>query len=859
MNILKKIPGKILCGLALILLMAGCVDIIKAPPEAFDPTDGQLVITIGSGLERTIFPQMDQFSKITLSFEQKDGAGSKDDEEVSLGETLINLTPGTWELTAAAYNNADPPAVVARAVNTLTRDGDLITGDTYFVLEPAGAGPGILSYKITPPGGIALDAAQSRIRIEQDGTALGSLISDSFTAGVRTISGAVNGTLSLDPGRYAVDIVLDDNKSVNTAVFRGAAAILPGLVTEIVFSPAAGDFMDPDVRLALTGTTTFGLTRSNTSGTKIGSAGGEGANLTRDLSVPKGTGTVYFTLGKTTAQTLTLDTGAADKVVWVESGNVDGSAASGTRAVFTVDTGDIAEAGGDRVFVITLEEAGKTPLAYTVTVTVPYLARIVIDKFPGKRLYMQGDSLDLTGMTLTGIWWDLAKAPLLPSEVDINGFDTTQAGDQYLTIIKNGIISDNGFTVTVIERGESRLFFDYGLTSAYEPSPYQYYTVPNGRTVVLAPVQWLIPNNAVYEWKLDDIVQNGYDTEYFPYTGTASSGIHEVTVTAKVDGVPIASATTTMVSAGGANKREKIPASGAGAKKLYSVVAPGQFGSSSGSLGSLHGFGGFGGYAVFEFDHSVEKKGSDGEEILIGGNAFGNWNEPGVIWVSQDENNNGEPDDTWYELKGSHTLTPETLRRNAVTFIKGTPVMWTDNLGSVGTCVELQRWPSEAPAGLTEFTLVGTCLNMSIARDPTLAGYVDVADNGRVSLSNAIQADGSPVDLPFIDFVKIVTALNYSDPTFGERSTEAKTPTDRFMPDPNKLITGKDLGGGTYEYSFVNNSGYPLTVEFNGAEFSIVVGDTIVKTSTNAVEYIDYYGGNVKLTRSAGKVIFTDA
>jgi hypothetical protein len=853
----KEIPGKILCGLALILFLAGCVDIIKAPEPA-DLGDGQLVITIGSEMmERTAFPRMDQFSKITLSFERKDGAGSKADEEVSLGETLIYLSPGTWEITAAAYNKDDPPAVAARAVNTLIRAGDVITGDAYFALAPLGTGPGSLSYRITPPEGVVLDPAQSRIQIERDGVILDSLNSDNFTAGIRLLSGAASGTLSLEPGRYAVDIVLDDNASVNTAVYRAAAAILPGLVTELVFAPAAGDFLDPDVRMALTGAATFGRTQRNTSGTILGTAGGEGENRTRILSVPKGTGTVYFTLSKTGVQTITLDTAAADKVVWAESGNVDGSAASGTRAVFTVDTGDLAEDGGDRVFAFSLAEPGKSSLMYTVTVAVPYLTKIVINQFPERLLYMQGVSLDLAGMELTGTWSDLTTAPLPVSKTSINGFDTTRLGDQYLRVSKNDVVSDNGFTVTVRE-GTSLLFFDYGLTSGYDPSPYQRYTVPNGRTVVLAPVLRLIPDNAVYEWKVDNVVQNGYDTEYFPYTGTASSGTHEVTVTAKVEGVPIASVTTTVVCTGGATMREKNAQSVGSAEKLYSVVAPGQFGSTSERLAGAHGFGGFGGYAVFKFDHSVEKTGLNGEEILIGGNAFLGWVEPGTVWVSQDENNNGEPDDTWYELKGSHTLAPETLRRNAVTFIKGNPVMWVDNLGSAGTCPTLQAWPKEAPAGLTEFTLVGTCLNMSATNDPTLAGYVDVVDNGRVSLSNAIQADGNSVDLPFIDFVKIVTALNYGDPTFGERSTEAGTPTDRGMPDPNKLITGKDLGGGTYEYNFTNNSGYPLTIGFDGTEFSLGVGTTAVKTSTNVAEYIDYYGGNVKLTRSTGQAVFTD-
>jgi hypothetical protein len=853
MKNLKKIPVRTLCGLALILLVAGCVDIIKAPPAAPDPGDGQVVVSIGSGLERTVFPQMNQFSKILLSFERKDGAGSKADEEVSLGETLINLTPGTWEITAAAYSKADTPVVVARAVNTLTRTGDQITGDTYFALAPAGTGPGILRYSVAPPGGIALDAAQSRIQIEQDGAVLDSLNSDSFVAGVRTISGAINGSLNLNPGRYAVDIVLDDNKSVNTAVCRVAAAILPGLVTEIVFTPATGDFLDPDLRMALTGTASFNTTGRNTSGTKIGLAGGAGANLTRTLSAPKGTGTVYFILGKTGAQTISLDATATGKVVWTESGTVDGSNAAETRAVFTVDTGDLAVDGGDRVFTIRLEEPGKTPLTYTVTVTVSYLTKIIINNLPNnfRYLYVQGSSLDLTGMTLTGIWSDQTTAPLPVSEVGINGPGTSQTGDQYIRVVKNGVVSDNGFTITVREN-TSRLFFDYGLTSAYE-RPHQRYTVPNGRTVVLAPVLWLIPDNAVYEWKVDGVVQNGYGTEYFPYTGTGSSGEHEITVTAKVEGVPIASAITTVVSVGGAAKRPKTPASGAEAKKLYSVVAPGQFGSISPRLGNYHGFGGFGGYAVFQFDHSVEKTGLNGEEIQIGGNAFPGWVEPGVVWVSQDDNNNGLPDDTWYELKGSHTLASGTLRRNAVTYIKGK----THGVDNLGNSLFHETWPTEAPAGITEFTLVGTSLPMSAIEDPDLAGYVDVCDNGRVSLSNAIQPDDSSVDLPFIDFLKIVTASTDVHYLFAERSTESKTPMDRGMPDPNKLITGKYLDGGTYEYTFKNNSGYALTIEFDGTVFSLNVGATMVKTSINSAEYIDYYGGNVSMARSTGQVVFT--
>ena len=41
--------------------------------------------------------------------------------------------------------------------------------------------------------------------------------------------------------------------------------------------------------------------------------------------------------------------------------------------------------------------------------------------------------------------------------------------------------------------------------------------------------------------------------------------------------------------------------------------------------------------------------------FAIQGNAFDSSNEPGIVWVMQDVNGNGLPDDEWYELRGSET------------------------------------------------------------------------------------------------------------------------------------------------------------------------------------------------------------
>jgi hypothetical protein len=500
-------------------------------------------------------------------------------------------------------------------------------------------------------------------------------------------------------------------------------------------------------------------------------------------------------------------------------------------------------------------------------------------------VYFPGDAFDPTGLVLWGIYSDGQTKSVTGGYILKDGFDTSIVGSKTIEIEKYGIparqystsssqgifipgfttvnynsISSSGFTIDVLSPTERALVFYHGLTAEYEPMPNRY-TVPQGRTLVLSPVKWHIPDNAVYQWQVDEITQPGHTTEYFPYTATSSSGEHTVAVSAKLDDNVIAIATTTVAHTAGASPRSPQPESDVGATKLYAVVAPGQFGSDSPRLGSLHGAGGFGGYSVFTFDHSVAKQ-SGGEEIKIGGNAFGSWIEPGVIWVSQDDNNNGEPDDTWYELKGSHTLKPLTLRNYAVTYRSNGS--YVNNLGKGEDAEHWWRWGGSTGApNLTELTLAGTLLGQGEAyAGEAMWGYADVNDNGRISLSNAIQADGSPVDLPFIDFLKIVTAFHLREDGVGERSTEAQTPKDRSMADPEKQVQGVLLGDNQYQYTFLNYSGYDVTVEIlEGVNETFTLpknsdSTPVVKTITGKSSiYIDYYGGNIKMILSVGGIV----
>lgn len=78
--------------------------------------------------------------------------------------------------------------------------------------------------------------------------------------------------------------------------------------------------------------------------------------------------------------------------------------------------------------------------------------------------------------------------------------------------------------------------------------------------------------------------------------------------------------------------------------------------------------GGFGGYIVAGFDHSIPNNGSF--DLRIGGNSHEGGSEPGIIYVMQDENGDGLPNDTWFELKGSEYGKAETISDYAVTYYR---------------------------------------------------------------------------------------------------------------------------------------------------------------------------------------------
>lgn len=217
--------------------------------------------------------------------------------------------------------------------------------------------------------------------------------------------------------------------------------------------------------------------------------------------------------------------------------------------------------------------------------------------------------------------------------------------------------------------------------------------------------------------------------------------------------------------------------------------------------------GGFGGYIIVGFDHSIIS--SNGNyDFAIAGNAYfnastgsGGSNEPGIVYVMQDSNGNGLPDDEWLELKGSEFGKAETITDYEITYFRpvapAMSVEWKDNLGNRGTIDYLSAFHKQDyyyPKWITadSYTLRGVCLAPRNSQDPTTGmwnnnayghGYADnmgadnVATDGfqqcnRFRIADAVNPDGSPARLSYIDFVKVQSAVNAKSGWLGEVSTE---------------------------------------------------------------------------------------
>ncbi len=399
-------------------------------------------------------------------------------------------------------------------------------------------------------------------------------------------------------------------------------------------------------------------------------------------------------------------------------------------------------------------------------------------------------------------------------EDSIYTYNQTAIGPQTLSL---RVVNEDGedlkiFTVTTLPKPVPELFFDNGrYRTVTNSGELRKMTVPLGSTLVLAPVIVNIPNPTGFVWKVNGATQSA-TTEFLSFT-PAEKGVYTIAVTEKGTSAT-GTVEVTCTEPENTYFRSIIAGNKATATKGFDYVpAPGQFinyqiGSTQAKAmqdlqraldnGSAPYIGAYGGYWIVGFDHSVKNEPGKAD-LRIDGNAFAGWSEPGIVWVMQDDNGNGLPDDTWYELKGSESGKPTTKQRYAITYYKpktaGSDVLWTDNVGRSNT-VDYNGYHSQAyyfPMFITEdyYTLVGTCLESSIFSEGGIVyardlpwGYVDNynTDASRKMsefwIEDAIQVDGTAANLKHIDFVKVHTGMAGKGAAVGEISTEPGCPTD---------------------------------------------------------------------------------
>ena len=191
---------------------------------------------------------------------------------------------------------------------------------------------------------------------------------------------------------------------------------------------------------------------------------------------------------------------------------------------------------------------------------------------------------------------------------------------------------------------------------------------------------------------------------------------------------------------------------------------------------------------------------------------FGGMNEAGIIMVSKDVNSNGLPDDPWYEISGSCDI--DSMGKvdydYEIIYHKNPmgAIPWTDNKGNSGTIDRIMPWhmqeyyPEWLEDGLTfkGTRLPNNMVDLSSTVDPNwsswyyvligfrygyadnLPNFTDDADENSfnyegcgIDISWAVDKERKPVNLDFVDFIRVYTGLNQKCPApnwWGETSTE---------------------------------------------------------------------------------------
>ena len=268
--------------------------------------------------------------------------------------------------------------------------------------------------------------------------------------------------------------------------------------------------------------------------------------------------------------------------------------------------------------------------------------------------------------------------------------------------------------------------------------------------------------------------------------------------------------------------------------------APGQFindpasGTPAAATGVLDepgnplSLGGYGGYIILGFDHRIMNDPSNpyGVDFTVFGNSAQTLPEQGIIKVMKDENNNGLPDDTWYEIAGSDHFTGKLKKNYSITYFNpgnsaNGAVPWKDNYGVSGFIPKnnfhtQNYYPVQSlfpqinndslgftgslltdrvkkikglfvslPSafGYADNTPVNHGNSYTVPDNPYTPGIIENSGGDAIDISWAMDSAGNYAELDGIDFVMIHTGVNETAAWLGEISTEIRAIAD-VSPDP---------------------------------------------------------------------------
>ncbi len=202
--------------------------------------------------------------------------------------------------------------------------------------------------------------------------------------------------------------------------------------------------------------------------------------------------------------------------------------------------------------------------------------------------------------------------------------------------------------------------------------------------------------------------------------------------------------------------------------------------------GTIISLGSWGGFVIVGFDHTILN--TAGYDFKIVGNAFIGNAEPGIVMVSADENENGLPDDAWFEIAGSaHN---DAQKNYAITYFRPEigvdSILWRDSNGKQGfikkngfnTQNYFPQWLNADSLTFTGTRLPSNAIEQVpnyFVLTPFEFGYADnqsYNNDAGIDIDWAIDSVGNNVNLSGIDFIKIYTGVFQNSGNIGECSTE---------------------------------------------------------------------------------------